>query len=818
MSHYPRHDASTFRGAALLSALAALITISFISIGFYALFQKLDLREYFYVKDVYIYGSLISLATTFLYLIFPRLIFFLLLLAMILPLSLMGHLGEIIIILAQWAAIFAIGVCVDRRPIHCGMEFVRTLALGYALYSLLLIAAVHSGWFSPSVIAGIIALPILAAAAIFHAGKLTISLPAAPSVERSWLSAITVLLATMVIVTLSFFAAVPENGSDAIAAYRPMIAELMRTGSLTTDPEWISIGFISLPQIWAQAATAMLTGSEMAAKLWNYSLLCVSLIVLAVLSKSALERYGARGSGRGAWLLPGAVIASMPIVERVSLSAFPDLGALLSSVILIFWVFYLYEQVRLNRLLQPIDGVISGLLVALAVLTKLSLLPMLALCAVPLGIYLLIRCSPRNFLVFATIASVVFAGTALAYFGYVYSQTGNPLFPYYNEIFGSPYFGVFRSPHTGFFSYLLPWDMSVSTTAYNQGGGSKDGDLGLSFLLLFGAALTVLALQFARKGHHSPSAWITAAGFISAVYLLSYLQNNSRYVFVLAVIATPAFCVLVSARYGRLWEMAAVLTVTLNLALMPRFGHGGGMFLFAETQKSMHAEAYRSRLDRQRIADNLSSRYGPQGRYVALGNPIRPIGRLWATSWYYDQPAKALNEALKGGADGLENFLRSKNIDTVIFGSNSQQKMRRFSDQNFLNKLSELSAEIEHEGMFILFHLNNDVRFEEFLPLGEGVPVANRLEWMKRVEAGAFQWHFEYICRTPGAFFLERPLDHDPRPSARSYTTLCTGTPEILTTPLTSVNQPRRVLMDMRKSNADLRIINAGIWHRQPNE
>lgn len=166
-------------------------------------------------------------------------------------------------------------------------------------------------------------------------------------------------------------------------------------------------------------------------------------------------------------------------------------------------------------------------------------------------------------------AFVAIHAVALAFHTYVhaYLRTGNPVFPYYNAIFRSPYYpssDVSDPRYVNHFSSTVLYEMTFDTSRFYE---SPDGTLGFQFLAL-GPPLLTAAGATARR----VTWWIVLVpGLIYAVVLAAMIQYT-RYMFpglVLATVALGLVLVVTTSGTRRLLELLIVGVTILNLAFVP---------------------------------------------------------------------------------------------------------------------------------------------------------------------------------------------------------------------------------------------------------
>jgi hypothetical protein len=199
-------------------------------------------------------------------------------------------------------------------------------------------------------------------------------------------------------------------------------------------------------------------------------------------------------------------------------------------------------------------GLIAGLLLALKTSNLVYLLPLLAWLCVSL---------PRGTrLRWLGACGLCLLPVAASSYAYAWLVTGNPLFPFYNAVFQSPYYPLenFRDlKWMAGVSWRSLWDLTFKTDAYGQ---FFPGAAGVSVLATL-PALLIDALR--RPAPRWLALWALGTGL-----LLFWFMQYLRYIFpalaVLAVLGTVAL-----ARFAdrRVFAAAVVALVLADAMLMP---------------------------------------------------------------------------------------------------------------------------------------------------------------------------------------------------------------------------------------------------------
>jgi hypothetical protein len=218
---------------------------------------------------------------------------------------------------------------------------------------------------------------------------------------------------------------------------------------------------------------AMLIGGEISAKLMH-----AVFFLLGTAATAAFSR--ALWGGRAA-LLAALLYATTPLVAWEASTASVDLALASYCILTLLAVFR-------SRRGQTVAWLgVAGLMAGFAVSVKVSALYFLLPVAVLVFLAAVRARCMRGVLAFAIVASISAAPWPLLRF----VQTGNPVFPFYNQIFQSPEwpagtpvpvltnFGVGLAPLP---LASLPWTLTFHSERFHE--GSAGPALGLGFLLL----------------------------------------------------------------------------------------------------------------------------------------------------------------------------------------------------------------------------------------------------------------------------------------------------------------------------------------------
>jgi len=439
--------------------------------------------------------------------------------------------------------LFASAWAMGRR---CGLEGVLALLAGLSLYSLLIGIAVLLPVNYPVVYAAAFAIPL-----VLERGRLLDAWQAEDAEPNGrW------AMAALGFVLLMHLAVVlgPEVRADGLAMHLAIPASIHAHHQWTFDVRETAWAVFPMAGDWGFTAAYML-GGEAAARLFNFGMLLSAAFMVFRLSRRLLPVVPA--------LLTTALFASSPMVQLVTGSLFIEN----------FWAAMLMgavtAMVRYEERGERCDAIVTGVLLGTALATKYGTLAYLAPALILLGLELRRR---RALRLFAAIIALILLFGAPPYLGALV-RTGNPVFPFFNHIFKSPYFqsgapfvdARFPTPPA------IPalFDLTFRTARHFEG---QNG--GWTFYCFLFAPLAVLVLRPRRAG----PGWIALAVGVPAVVLTLASQGNVRYLYpALPLCSVAAAAVLGDLKqrgvvFYRTMLATGVVLLALNVYFMPASG------------------------------------------------------------------------------------------------------------------------------------------------------------------------------------------------------------------------------------------------------
>lgn len=295
-----------------------------------------------------------------------------------------------------------------------------------------------------------------------------------------------------------------------------------------------------------------LLGGEAAARLLNAMFFLLALGIIWNLVRSCC-------SASTAWLAT-ALFASTPLCICTSFGLFSDNALTLAAMGL--WL----GLVWLPRTDSPRWDAGVAMLMALPILLKFYGL-FLALAAALAWMVLLVRRGQAHAWRRIAWVGILAILAASPPYLYAWTATGNPVFPFKNSVFGSPFYppaDFADNRWTGHLDWTVLYKMTFHSTQFCE---VVPGVLGLQYLLLVPCAMAVwLVVRNRVTAVGLLMAVLFAGGVLSMIQYTRYLLPAFAFAVVLGVIALDE-----AARTSR-WRWGGLLLAglcALNLALLP---------------------------------------------------------------------------------------------------------------------------------------------------------------------------------------------------------------------------------------------------------
>lgn len=549
--------------------------------------------------------------------------------------------------------------------------------LGAAVWMLLLWIALHFYWNRWWIYAMVFAIPF-----VFRRPSWRIEAQAKGPREGLALALLLFVLGAHFLVSLK-----PEISDDGLSMHLalPMSVEM--------HGRW---AFNHLQDTWALMPAGadslytgvLLLGGEGAAKLLNFAFLAIACLLVVQLA----ERWTTRTNA----LLLAALFASTPVVQLVTGSLFVEnvWGALLVGAV----VAVLEGELVLAAALMGAAGATKLIAVAYAV-------PVL-------GIVAWLAYEGRRWRDLA-IAAGAFVLLAAPPYAFAYAKSGNPIFPFANNVFKSPDYDSTKAFADPRYADVHPsWDvlyrMTFKSDEYIEGEGGAAGFQ--YFLLLLPAVLLI------KKSDQAIVMLVAVGG--SALVLLG--APNFRYLYGALPLLTVAIA-------WTPWTALAPMLVALNLWFLPSSGFYHGDFAFFDKGKK---QKYIEEQAPMRVLVENANRWFPNEPVAFFSTSMIAGLRApaFTDTWHSDRYWESIRFSVHASAIAEE--LKKRHIRYVIAPANRFSRFEVFHDfqLRWLDAVPNGKA-----GNLALFELRNTevppVHDTGALPLGLHDDMDARMEY-----------------------------------------------------------------------------------------
>ena len=280
----------------------------------------------------------------------------------------------------------------------------------------------------------------------------------------------------------------------------------------------------------------------------------------------------------------------------------------------------------------------------------------------------------------ARLWTVVAVAAVIAGWPYVnaWLRTGNPVFPFMNALFASPFFPAvdFNNPlYNAPLTLATPYDVVMHSGRFIEGG---DGAAGVQWLLLF--PLVVAGLCARTRGVRG-AVFVLAAGFVVLVYVQqSYLRYLLPALALLAVLGAWSLGDWVRAPAARAALVGvAVVVVVLNASLMPTASWSNSTLCLRCSQDVDARRTYVARYAPLRIVADYLNRNLADARvgFFVLNAPAPSgfVGYSRAANWHDVGAFRALTTARN--ADDVAAFARRFGLTHAVFVAQSTDPFDR---------------------------------------------------------------------------------------------------------------------------------------------
>lgn len=353
------------------------------------------------------------------------------------------------------------------------------------------------------------------------------------------------------------YALVPSYNHDDVAAHLFIPKQTRIFGEVVFTPEVISTLNPSMLPMGAYTSVFMLSG-EVAVRLLNLSMYTLGFLLLECFAR---RRWGNRVS-----FLTTLFAVVTPFTHWTLGICFVDSFLFVYSTLFVVVTsrFLTYRQLSVLPLL--------GLLAGIGYLAKQQIIFVI----IPLSLPILIIVArelwraPTRTLSFTSLATLVFCGTISPPLIHNYILSGNPLFPFYNSIFKSPYWPAEDLVDTRWnqpFSIETVWTITFHGSRFVE---NHDFSFGFGLLVLLPAILTIGGYRAARK-----EAWIFGLLLLCVSCAYVCYSTTGLYIrYLVGLIAPLSLCLGLTANelLCRSRLVVWLTTVLVSLLIAGNFG------------------------------------------------------------------------------------------------------------------------------------------------------------------------------------------------------------------------------------------------------
>lgn len=291
-------------------------------------------------------------------------------------------------------------------------------------------------------------------------------------------------------------------------------------------------------------------------------------------------------------------------------------------------------------------------------------------------------------------AFVVFMFFAISPYLSAYIHTGNPVFPFFNALFKSPYFPSDTSFNNPLFNHPLTfrtlYDATFDSSKYLE---ASPGALGLHLFFLI--PLSIAATLFSRRT--LPIASLILA--VSMVWIVFTKQSYLRYIYP----TIPLFLTMVAFTihdvrgqflwFGRTLTAFIVLAALVNAYLLPSAGWHNRGFSFGAIFDSDRREHFiETHAPIRKAIGYLNSAAGSSARVALFTAPLvaQLKGRAFTNSWHSYEFQRDFIQNAPYTPSALYRLMRNYGITHVIVDRSTDASIK-----NALEKYGTLEFEVE---------------------------------------------------------------------------------------------------------------------------
>lgn len=472
-------------------------------------------------------------------------------------------------------------------------------------------------------------------------------------------------------------ALMPEVGHDALAMH------LFIPGHLATRHQW---GFDVSTYVWAVMpmmgdwifAIGYMLAGETCARLVNVGF----IFLLGWLVRDLVLWAG--GNAKGArWAALLFLVTPLTLTESSSLFIESVWAAFVVAAALV--VFKLCDPNGQPRVQLPTVGILLGGAFAAKAVT-FTFFPVLLLWAVWRHRTWLRRSSLRPFLISIFLAIAV---GGIPYFTAWY-LTGNPVFPFFNQVFKSPLWPAVAFQAPDVFGKGLRWDAIYQATFHTERFlEGRPGAPGFQWLLLFVPALLMLLISQLRK------AILLFAVAVLCIALTFHSTSYLRYIFpAFALVAAGIGVAMTSAKQGNSYGKGILpvlgwVVVVLNCAFFKSGTYYGHLSLKPLLSPSARQSYLGSRLPIRQAVELVNTLNVARTAVAVFSSPLTAglTADALYPSWYNYQFQEKVTQA--SSPEQIATLLQDHKVDFVILDKQWDSLEKRRAIETATEKMFE---------------------------------------------------------------------------------------------------------------------------------
>ena len=515
----------------------------------------------------------------------------------------------------------------------------------------------------------------------------------APGASRGWILVLHGIVAFALFLRL-LAVLHPELGADALAMHLVIAEQLRLHARFHYDVTQSIWALMPMAGDWQFAIANMLEGQH-AARLVNFAI--DTMIVVLV------HEYASRSWSRLAGAAAAALYASTPLLYLETTSLF------IENPWTLWCAAAMLVAQRSTRTQDPRDAIAAGFLLGTALAAKVITLFLAPFFFVIAAAWLRSRALGLRLLAaFASAATI----TASLPYANAWLRSDNPVFPFMNHVFKSPYYDATSPFGNVLFSQHARWDTLYQVT-FHTGNylEALPGAVGIAFLVFLPAAI-----GFALSGSWRLR-W-TALCALLFVVLVFRFQAYLRYV----LPALPVFAVLTGATVDGLVTgrsalvRTTVLSVVAACALAGLYLTPSATFLHRAISMPLHAgsEAEERYLARNRPEQTLARVIDAMQfeRVLWIGSPYYAgsDSDVFTTNWHggYAQGAEFLALDSVGA---MQRWVARRRFHAIALAADANACARPF----VCDFLAKKARKVYEDGPVALYAPNADVLFGQEL-------------------------------------------------------------------------------------------------------